>query len=167
MKNKDRGDINFFRWVLCGKKMREQFIELNKRTLLAEKEREDIKKKKNNTINEQKEELDSKSMLLKTKDTLLKKRDKSIYDLTQQLNDYKLKVADKDIELINLKNDNFEKEETIKTLKDKLELALKKIAFCKSHSRLPNVEELKAYTYGRKEVIKRIRKSDKKNEIMD
>lgn len=60
MKNKDRKDINLFRWVLCGKKMRNEFVDLNKRVLLAEKEREDLRKNKNDTINEQKHELDSK-----------------------------------------------------------------------------------------------------------
>lgn len=161
MKKNNNEKISAIRWFLSGEQIRSQFCEYQKRAILAEKEREDLRKNKNNTIKEQKEELDSKSMMLKTKDNLLKQRDKNIYELTQQINDYKVKVADLDMKIIDLQNDGYEKDAAIKTLKDELEIALKKIAFCKSHSRLPNVEELKAYTYGRKEVLKRMKRSDK------
>lgn len=155
--------ISLFRWYLCGNEIRDLINELNKRALLAEKEREDLRKNKNNAIIHQKKELDSKDIMLKTKDNLLKQRDKNIHELTEQINDYKVKVADLDMKIKDLQNDGYEKDETIKTLKEKLEIALKKIAFCKSHSRLPNTEELKAYTFGRKEVLKRMKRSNNGN----
>lgn len=161
MEKNDNDKISAIRWFLSGKKIREQFCDYQNRAILAEHEREDLRKKKNDKIKEQKEDLDSKSMMLKTKDNLLKQRDKDIYELNQQITDYKVKVADLDMKIIDLQNDGYEKDAEIKTLKDELEIALKKIAFCKSHSRLPNTEELKAYTYGRKEVLKRMKRSDK------
>jgi len=161
MEKYDNDKISAIRWFLSGKKIREQFCDYQKRAILAEYEREDLRKKKNDKIKEQKEDLDSKSIMLKTKDNLLKQRDKDIYELNQQINDYKVKVADLDMKIIDLQNDGYEKDAEIKTLKDELEIALKKIAFCKSHSRLPNIEELKAYTYGKKAVLKRMKRSDK------
>lgn len=161
MEKYDNDKISAIRWFLSGKKIREQFCDYQNRAILAEHEREDLRKKKNDKIKEQKEDLDSKSMMLKTKDNLLKQREKDIYELNQQITDYKVKVADLDMKIIDLQNDGYEKDAEIKTLKDELEIALKKIAFCKSHSRLPNTEELKAYTFSRKEVLKRMKRSDK------
>lgn len=161
MEKYDNDKISAIRWFLSGKKIREQFCDYQNRAILAEHEREDLRKKKNDKIKEQKEDLDSKSMMLKTKENLLKQRDKDIYELNQQITDYKVKVADLDMKIIDLQNDGYEKDAEIKTLKDELEIALKKIAFCKSHSRLPNTEELKAYTFSRKEVLKRMKRSDK------
>jgi chromosome segregation ATPase len=50
-----------------------------------------------------------------------------------------------------LKKNVERKDEEIKVINDRLE-------YCRSHRRAPDIEELKAYTYDRKEVSKRIRR---------
>lgn len=109
----------------------------------AEKEINELKEQLSSTIKETNEKIDSLSFQLEAKDKLLIKESKKYLNLKKFNDEHK-----KDI--LKLKKD-------LEVISKDLEIANNKVEFYKARFKEPTMEELKTYTFSRKEVEKRLK----------
>lgn len=150
---------DYFIWVFNYKKLSEEWKRENEQNQLNEIH-------SNRKIEKLNQERD---LIQKEKDNLVKLREKRIHDLNSQVGKLKRNLSSKEKECLDLQNKLEEKEKTrknlasklggvqgtIKHLEKELQMANDKIEFLKNNRKAPSLEELKAYEYSRKEVLKR------------
>ena len=157
---------DYFIWVFNYKKLSEEWKKETKQNILNEIH-------SNRKIEKLNQERD---LIQKEKDNLIKLRDNRIRDLNSQVGKLRRNLSAKEKEYFELKDKLEEKEKTRRSLASKLggiqgtikhlekELKISNdkidelnniIQYLKNNRKSPNLEELKAYEYSRKEVLKR------------
>lgn len=150
---------DYFIWVFNYKKLSEEWKRENEQNVLNEIH-------SNRKIEKLNQERD---LIQKEKDNLIKLREKRIHDLNSQVGNLKRNLSLKEKECLDLQNKLEEKEKTrkslasklggiqgtIKHLEKELQMANDKIEFLKSSRRAPTKDEILAYEYSQKEVLKR------------
>lgn len=114
----------------------------------------EVKEKLSSTIKESNSKIDSLNIQLETKDNLLLKENKKTQKLEKQVTSLEKKferqvtiTEKKQVEIDKLTQKNLTSDRTID--------------FLKKHMRAPSMDELKAYTYEHREVLKRMKKQGK------
>lgn len=150
---------DYFIWVFNYKKLNEDWKKETK-----ENELNGIETNKKIAKLSQENEL-----IQREKDNLIKLREQRIQELNSQVGKLRRNLSAKEKECIDLQSKLDEKEKsrknlasklggiqgTIKHLEKELEIANDKIDFLKNNRKSPSLEELRAYEYSRKEVLKR------------
>ena len=150
---------DYFIWIFNYKKLSEEWKKETKQSELNGIE----SNKKIEKLNRERE------LIQQEKDNLINLRDRRIQDLNSQVGKLKRNLSSKEKEYLDLQNKLEEKEKarrslacklggiqgTIKHLEKELEIANDKIDFLKNNRKSPSLEELRAYEYSRKEVLKR------------
>lgn len=119
-------------------------------------EMKDLKEKLSSTIKENNSKIDSLNIQLETKDNLLVKENKKTQKLEKQVMSLEKKL-ERQVTITE------KKQAEIDELVQKEIVADRTIDFLKKHMRAPSMDELKAYTYEHREVLKRMKKQGKES----
>lgn len=150
---------DFVNWVFHYKTIKNEYeeelkcnslelIRLNKKI----KEKDKIIEEKEKVISVQFKALESDGNKKKELKKLLDKVEKDNNKLNARIESYKLEKSSICKDMTDL---TIELEKT----KEELEKTSKRLEYCKSHRRAPTTEEILAYDYSRKEVLKRSKES--------
>lgn len=159
-------------WTNLSLNIRDYFIWIFNYRKLSEEWKRETKQNELNGIETNKKiaKLSQESELIqREKDSLIKLRDHRIQELNSQVGKLRRNLLAKEKECIDLQSKLEEKEKTrrilasklggiqgtIKHLAKELESANDKIEFLKSSRRAPTKDEILAYEYSQKEVLKR------------
>lgn len=177
---KDKNKIGVFEWIFNYKKYSDDYITLS-RTLEStikefENKKETVDKKLkqaeqdymqketklNLKIKNIQEELTKKANRELVLDKAVAERNKQIEELHYDMSKVVLKLDEKEKSFNKLRGSVGGYQKEINKLRNELCLAKKKITFLQNKVPRKTLEEIKAYDYGRREVLKRKKKNEEK-----